>query len=72
MVGKWHEGFFEPRYLPVNRGFDTISNTDHFLISLHVEFTGYISSHLQRDNGHCAREGIEKMDLQHCDRLRGQ
>ena len=25
MVGKWHEGFFEPRYLPVNRGFDTAS-----------------------------------------------
>ena len=23
IVGKWHEGFFEPQYLPVNRGFDT-------------------------------------------------
>ena len=23
MVGKWHEGFFDPAYLPVNRGFDT-------------------------------------------------
>ena len=25
MVGKWHEGFYEPSYLPVNRGFDTSS-----------------------------------------------
>ena len=25
MVGKWHEGFFESGYLPVNRGFDTSS-----------------------------------------------
>ena len=25
MVGKWHEGFFDPAYLPVNRGFDTSS-----------------------------------------------
>ena len=25
MVGKWHEGYFEPRYLPVNRGFDRAS-----------------------------------------------
>ena len=22
MVGKWHEGFFQRKYLPVNRGFD--------------------------------------------------
>ena len=25
MVGKWHQGFFDPRYLPINRGFDTSS-----------------------------------------------
>ena len=25
MVGKWHEGFFDPAFLPVNRGFDTSS-----------------------------------------------
>ena len=25
MVGKWHQGFFNPAYLPVNRGFDTSS-----------------------------------------------
>ena len=25
MVGKWHEGFFDPAYLPVSRGFDTSS-----------------------------------------------
>ena len=25
MVGKWHEGFYDPIYLPVNRGFDTSS-----------------------------------------------
>lgn len=25
MVGKWHEGFFQEKYLPINRGFDTSS-----------------------------------------------
>ena len=25
IVGKWHEGFYDPIYLPVNRGFDTSS-----------------------------------------------
>lgn len=25
MVGKWHEGFYDPAYLPINRGFDTSS-----------------------------------------------
>ena len=25
MVGKWHEGYFDPAYLPVSRGFDTSS-----------------------------------------------
>ena len=25
MVGKWHEGFFQDKYLPINRGFDTSS-----------------------------------------------
>ena len=25
MVGKWHEGFYQPKYLPINRGFDTSS-----------------------------------------------
>ena len=25
MVGKWHEGYFDPAYLPINRGFDTSS-----------------------------------------------
>ena len=25
MVGKWHQGFFDPAFLPVNRGFDTSS-----------------------------------------------
>ena len=35
MVGKWHEGFFQRKYLPVNRGFDTSSGflsgaEDHF------------------------------------------
>ena len=25
MVGKWHQGFFDPAHLPVNRGFDTSS-----------------------------------------------
>ena len=35
IVGKWHEGFYERKYLPVNRGFDTSSGflsgaEDHF------------------------------------------
>ena len=35
MVGKWHEGFFEEKFLPINRGFDTSSGflngaEDHF------------------------------------------
>ena len=35
MVGKWHEGFYDPTYLPVNRGFDTSTGflgggEDHF------------------------------------------
>ena len=35
MVGKWHQGFFDPAYLPVNRGFDSSSGflagaTNHF------------------------------------------
>ena len=25
IVGKWHEGFYNPAYLPINRGFDTSS-----------------------------------------------
>ena len=25
MVGKWHEGFYKETYLPINRGFDTMS-----------------------------------------------
>ena len=25
MVGKWHEGFYQRKYLPINRGFDTSS-----------------------------------------------
>ena len=25
MVGKWHQGYFDPAYLPVSRGFDTSS-----------------------------------------------
>ena len=25
MVGKWHQGFFDPAFLPINRGFDTSS-----------------------------------------------
>ena len=25
IVGKWHEGYFQPKYLPINRGFDTSS-----------------------------------------------
>jgi arylsulfatase A-like enzyme len=35
MVGKWHEGFYQSKYIPVNRGFDTASGflgggEDHF------------------------------------------
>ena len=35
MVGKWHEGFYQSKYLPINRGFDTSSGfmsgaEDHF------------------------------------------
>ena len=25
MIGKWHEGWYEPAYIPINRGFDTPS-----------------------------------------------
>ena len=35
IVGKWHQGFFDEKYLPINRGFDTSSGflnggEDHF------------------------------------------
>ena len=35
MVGKWHEGYFQRKFLPINRGFDTMSGflgggEDHF------------------------------------------
>lgn len=35
VVGKWHEGYYDPKFLPVNRGFDTSSGflqgaEDHF------------------------------------------
>jgi arylsulfatase A-like enzyme len=35
IVGKWHEGFYQTKYLPINRGFDTSSGflagaEDHF------------------------------------------
>ena len=43
MVGKWHEGFPTPAYLPINRGFDTSSG---FLYGAEDHFT-------QRDGG-CA------------------
>ena len=36
MVGKWHEGFFEPKYLPIHRGFDTSSG---FLSGAEPHFT---------------------------------
>merc|ERR1719277_909600 len=35
MVGKWHQGYHQAEYLPINRGFDTFfgiltGETDHF------------------------------------------
>ena len=36
IVGKWHEGFYERKYLPVNRGFDTSSG---FLNGAEAHFT---------------------------------
>ena len=43
MVGKWHQGYFDPAYLPVNRGFDTSS--------------GFLNSgedHMTQVSGKCA------------------
>ena len=39
MVGKWHQGFFNPQYLPINRGFDTSSG---FLTGAEGHFTQFI------------------------------
>uniref|UniRef100_A0A1X7VTI3 Sulfatase N-terminal domain-containing protein n=1 Tax=Amphimedon queenslandica TaxID=400682 RepID=A0A1X7VTI3_AMPQE len=38
MVGKWHQGFFQPKFLPINRGFDTSSG---FLSGAEDHFTQY-------------------------------
>ena len=49
MVGKWHEGFAEPGYLPINRGFDTSTGflngaEDHF-----KETTGCATDYWKND-----------------------
>ena len=38
IVGKWHEGFYDPAFLPINRGFDTSSG---FLTGAEDHFTQY-------------------------------
>ena len=51
MVGKWHEGYYDPKHLPVNRGFDTSSG-----------FLNGVESHMDQTRG-CAVDFWKNTDV---------
>ena len=56
MVGKWHEGMFDPAYIPINRGFDTSTG---FFFAMEDHFTEVegCATNFWKDNSPDTRNG---------------